>query len=180
MADPTPGMMISFRPTPLMLLLVLTFGFPLIFTSFSLTHTVLVAALVTALAWMWRPRGWSRIEVATWYLCIGAMLLWLSLLFSYRDLDSLSWNGEDRPIGVGGFPIVALRYPFPPMGGNAPPSGMWPVYFADALIWYLAGAGIVYVLAKRFPRLKDAAPVAGVIGVVATLLTLGYIGWLFD
>jgi len=89
--------------------------------SLSLSPFSMAFVLFTGAAYMTARRIVRHERVAAVTVAVASMSLWVSLFLSNR---LVRWPGPgdlDDPEAVAGFPLTAFEYPYPPMGGDAPP-----------------------------------------------------------
>lgn len=111
-------------------------------------------------------------------LGIGAILQWLSLFFSYRELPN-AYEDISKPIGTGGFPFKAFEYPVPPMGNDWPPAEMWPMFFVNFAIWLAVGLLVAFVLSKKITNPKVLKTIS-ILAILLSVFGIFYIMLKFD
>ncbi len=117
---------------------------------------------------------------AAWTITIGAILHWLALFLSYKELPAKTfYNGID-PIAVGGFPFRVFNYPFPPMGGDLPPTNTWPVFMAHYLFWIVIAGVITCFLPKKITNNRIATFFLAIFCILLSFLSFGRLLLLFD
>lgn len=111
---------------------------------------------------------------------IGVILQWLALFGSYRLLPHFYDATVDfEPIAVGGFPFKAFEYPYPPMGGNWPPSDSWPAFFLNLLFWIIVGIIIRWRFGKKLENKKVIARIA-LMSIFLSMIGVVYLRLKFD
>lgn len=114
-------------------------------------------------------------HAATAVISAAAASLWVSLFLSTRPLR---WPGEvnllNDPMEAGGFPLLSLLYPYPPMGGDVPPLAQWPPFFLNYFFWLAVSILIVPRAARALRR--GAVPIGGLLAVIGVLVTLYGLG----
>lgn len=110
-------------------------------------------------------------------ICSGTILLWVSLFLSYRELP----NVQDiyKTMATGGFPLRALEYPFPVMGGNWPPQNNWVLFFLNFAVWLIVGFVLSLLFGKRLENKKITNALI-ILAIFFSVLGLFYIRIKFD
>jgi len=107
---------------------------------------------------------------------LGISLNWLSLFFSYHQLQSININ---QVFATGGFPLKVFEYPFPPMGHDWPPVESWPIFFVNLLIWVGLASLIVFLTGKKMKNRKIMSSLI-ISAIILSLLGIFYIMLKFD
>lgn len=81
-------------------------------------------------------------------ICLGMVLMWLSLMLSYQNIPE-NFDILNKPIATGGFPLKAFEYPHAPMGNDVPPTEMWPLFYVNFLFWLVVSVPIIIALRKK-------------------------------
>lgn len=108
-------------------------------------------------------------------LSLGAILTWLSLVISNKDLGN---NSLSIPDATGGFPITAFEYPPAALGSDVPPTDSWELFYLNLFFWIIIGAAISIALRKYFSRQVSFKLFAA--SLIVSLFGLGYLMLKFD
>lgn len=110
----------------------------------------------------------------------GGVLLWTSILTTERRLPQAYPLELGHPNAEAGWPLVAFRYPIPPMGNDVPPLAQWPTFFTDYAFWLAVGLAVALLCGRFIPERALRTRFLLLPGVLVAFLGLGHTLLKFD